>query len=311
MQPKTKLGVSWLRVGYLIIAALAMYAIVSQLSELKGCITQLKSSIRKDDLVVLIGVIAAYSLSALTYYYIALKPLKYFRTLAVETGINTLNRLLPAGLGAIGANYVYLSKSKHTKAQAGAVVAANAIIGVVANLILLTILLLYFPVAKLRFSAVNHDLIYIVLCVALAAILIVMFFPKLRRSLTHNTRIILKNLANYRFLKRRLSYGLLCQIGLTLANVIALDFSLRAVHGYLPMGSLMLAYSFAIWLGAVIPAPGGVGSVEAGLVTGLLAFRINLAQAVAAVLIFRLISFWLPLVVGVIPLIWSYRHNYL
>ncbi len=72
-----------------------------------------------------------------------------------------------------------------------------------------------------------------------------------------------------------------------------------------------LAYSFGIWLGAVIPAPGGVGSVEAGLVAGLLVFKVDLAQAVAAVLIFRLISFWLPLVFGVIPLLWSYKKGYL
>jgi undecaprenyl-diphosphatase len=73
----------------------------------------------------------------------------------------------------------------------------------------------------------------------------------------------------------------------------------------------MLAYSFAIWLGAVIPAPGGAGTVDAGLVAGLLVFQVDLPHAVAAVLIFRLVSFWLPLILGFGPLFWAYRRGYL
>ncbi|MEI9913857.1 MAG: lysylphosphatidylglycerol synthase transmembrane domain-containing protein [Candidatus Saccharibacteria bacterium] len=311
MQPKAKLGFSWLRIGYISLAAIAMYALVSQLSDLNGALSQLKNSKLNDDILVLIAVIATFSFAALTYYFIALKPLRYFRTLFVEMGINTLNRLLPAGIGGIGANYVYLTKSKHSKAQAGAVVAANTIIGVIANLILLSILLAYFPIKQFRYSSSSPHLVIIGCLIVLAAALIVSLVKPWRQALIRNLKLILKNISGYRFLKLRLFYGLLCQIGLCLANVLALYFSLRAVGGSLPIGSLMLAYSFGIWLGAVIPAPGGVGSVEAGLVTGLLAFKIDLTQAVAAVLIFRLISFWLPLIFGTLPLLWSYRKGYL
>jgi len=311
MLPKAKLGFSWLRIGYIGLAAVAMYALVSQLSDLKGSISQLKSSKVDDDILVLIAVIATFALAALTYYFISLKPLRYFRTLAVETGINTLNRLLPAGIGGIGANYVYLTKSKHSKSQAGAVVAANTIIGVVANLLLLSVLLVYFPIKQFRYSSASPHLIIIGCLIVLVVALVVSVVKPWRRKLARNLQLTLKNISGYRFLKLKLLYGLFCQVGLTLANVLALYFSLRAVHGSLPIGSLMLAFSFAIWLGAVIPAPGGVGSVEAGLVTGLLAFRVDLTQAVAAVLVFRLISFWLPLILGTIPLLWSYRRGYL
>ncbi|HEY1645487.1 MAG TPA: lysylphosphatidylglycerol synthase domain-containing protein, partial [Candidatus Saccharimonadales bacterium] len=194
---------------------------------------------------------------------------------------------------------------------AAAVVATNTITGIVANLVLLAVLLIYFPSARFRYSSVSPKLLLIVVLViaAVGAVLVVM--PVWRKTLVHQAKLILKNLKQYRTLKLRLSYGLICQVALTLANVLALSFSLKAVHGSLPIGSLMLAYSFAIWIGAIIPAPGGVGSVEAGLVTGLLAFRVDLTQAVAAVLIFRLLSFWLPMIIGTIPLIWSYRRGYL
>jgi uncharacterized membrane protein YbhN (UPF0104 family) len=288
-----------------------MYLLVSQISSLRGSFSELKTSVRSYDLLVFLAVIVTFAFAALTYYFIAFKPLKYFRTIAVEAGINTLNRLLPAGLGGIGANYIYLTRCKHTKSQAGAVVAANTLIGIIANLLLLAVLLFYFPARNFKYSSFSPRLV-VIGCAVIAVVTLALFFvPVLRKKIGHRLRLILKNIGHYKSLKLKLTYGLLCQIGLTLAFVLAFSFSLRAVHGYLPIGSMMLAYSFGIWLGAVIPAPGGVGSVEAGLVTGLLAFKVDLTQAVAAVIIFRLISFWLALILGVIPLIWSYKRGYL
>lgn len=305
------MNVSWLRVGYIALAAIAIYVLVSQLGSFKGSITQLKNSNPHYILLVVVGTILTFVFAALTYYFIALKPLKYLRTLLVEFGINTLNRLLPAGIGGIGANYVYLTKSKHAPAQAEAVVAVNTVIGIVANLLLLGFLLIYFPAKNFKFTSLSSHLALVgcLIFVVVAGALI--FVPSLRKKISHNLKLVLKNIYKYRYLKMRLLAGLLCQIGLTLGFVLALYFSLRAVHGYLPIGSLMLAYSFAIWVGAVIPAPGGAGTVDAGLVAGLLVFQVALPEAVAAVLIFRLISFWLPLVLGFGPLYASYRRGYL
>ena len=44
--------------------------------------------------------------------------------------------------------------------------------------------------------------------------------------------------------------------------------------------------------------PGGLGAVEAVLAGGLTAVGIPAAQAIPAVLIFRLATFWLPIPVG-------------
>ncbi|HEY1646059.1 MAG TPA: hypothetical protein VGF75_06910, partial [Candidatus Saccharimonadales bacterium] len=88
MQPKTNFKLSWLRIGYLLLAAVAMYALVSQVSSLKGSWSQLKLSNRNDDLLVIVWIAVSYLMAALTYYFIALKPLKYLRTVVVESAIN-------------------------------------------------------------------------------------------------------------------------------------------------------------------------------------------------------------------------------
>ncbi len=311
MQPKIKLNVSWLRIGCLALAAFAIYIVVSQLGSFKGSLDQLKSADQRDVLVVAGFTAVTFLLAALTYYFIAFKKLKYPRTVFVQLGINTLNRLLPAGIGGIGGNYVYLTRSKHTTAQAEAVVAVNTVIGIVANLSLLAVLLFYFPAKDLRLTSLSSHLLAVGVAIVVVAAVVFLVLPGARQKVIHNIKITLRNVGRYKGLKLRLLFGLLCQLGLTLAFVSALYFSLKAVGGYLPIGSLMLAFSFAIWLGTVIPAPGGAGTVDAGLVTGLLVFHVALPEAVAAVLIFRLVSFWLPLILGFGPLYISYQKGYL
>jgi uncharacterized protein (TIRG00374 family) len=57
---------------------------------------------------------------------------------------------------------------------------------------------------------------------------------------------------------------------------------------------------FVGMLGNLLPMPGGVGGVEGGMIAALAAFDVDAGQAVVAVLVFRAITFWLPLVPGVI-----------
>ena len=48
----------------------------------------------------------------------------------------------------------------------------------------------------------------------------------------------------------------------------------------------------------MLPLPGGVGGIDGGLVGALVVYGAPAADAAAAVLAYRLILFWLPLLVG-------------
>jgi uncharacterized protein (TIRG00374 family) len=52
----------------------------------------------------------------------------------------------------------------------------------------------------------------------------------------------------------------------------------------------------------IAPTPGGIGATEAFLVVGLTALKFSLPQAVAITLIYRLLTFWLPIIPGGIAL---------
>ncbi|GMU77495.1 MAG: hypothetical protein AMXMBFR46_02950 [Acidimicrobiia bacterium] len=73
--------------------------------------------------------------------------------------------------------------------------------------------------------------------------------------------------------------------------------------------SVLLAFVVASLLSMIPITPGGLGFVEAGLTATLAAAGIAPQEAVAATLLFRLVSFWLPLPVGVIAG-WWFRRRY-
>ncbi len=81
-------------------------------------------------------------------------------------------------------------------------------------------------------------------------------------------------------------------------DYLALLCALRAV-GANPAPSLVLLAYAAAGLLALIPlTPGGVGFVEAGLVGMLTLAGVSGSAALAATLVYRLVSYWLPLPAG-------------
>jgi len=60
---------------------------------------------------------------------------------------------------------------------------------------------------------------------------------------------------------------------------------------------LVMGY-FVGMLGNLLPLPGGVGGVEGGMIGAFVAFGQPAGMTLVAVLAYRLVSFWLPTVVG-------------
>jgi putative heme transporter len=82
------------------------------------------------------------------------------------------------------------------------------------------------------------------------------------------------------------------------ADCLCLAFSIRAIGVDVPWQGLFLAYSAGMAAASVGLTPGGLGVVEAVLSASLVALGIKGHSALAAVLVYRLISFWLVLTVG-------------
>jgi hypothetical protein len=71
-----------------------------------------------------------------------------------------------------------------------------------------------------------------------------------------------------------------------------------ATGSAVPWHGLFLAYGVGMTAGSVGLTPGGLGVIDAALSAGLVASGISGQHALAAVLVYRLISFWLVMAVG-------------
>jgi uncharacterized membrane protein YbhN (UPF0104 family) len=86
-------------------------------------------------------------------------------------------------------------------------------------------------------------------------------------------------------------------VGYWLFDNLALLAAYAAV-GDTPALSIVLMGYLIGQLGGLLPLPGGVGGIDGGLIGVLVLYGAPVAATVAAVLAYRLILFWVPLVMG-------------
>jgi uncharacterized protein (TIRG00374 family) len=82
------------------------------------------------------------------------------------------------------------------------------------------------------------------------------------------------------------------------ADCVCLGAAIAATHTAVPWRGLILAYCLAVAAGSFGITPGGVGVVELTLTATLVAAHVPADRALPAVVIYRLVSFWLVMAVG-------------
>jgi uncharacterized protein (TIRG00374 family) len=98
---------------------------------------------------------------------------------------------------------------------------------------------------------------------------------------------------------RRGGLAILGAVGFWGANVGILWASFHAFSVSVPLGVVVQGFFLGMFAN-LIPLPGGVGGVDAGMIGAFALFGLPAAAVFAAVLTYRVIAFWLPIPPGVI-----------
>ena len=85
---------------------------------------------------------------------------------------------------------------------------------------------------------------------------------------------------------------------ITMGYILALEVAVSAFGTGPAFTSIALVYLVGSVVSSVAPTPGGIGAVEATLIAGLTSAGMTSTTAVAAVILFRLATFWIPLLPG-------------
>ena len=129
----------------------------------------------------------------------------------------------------------------------------------------------------------------------------------LRRFWIHTRRALVGGVREAVTLVRELHPGIFIgSIGYWAFDNAVLWATFHAVGASPPISVILMGYLIG-QLGGALPIPGGVGGIDLGLVGTLIVFGAPAEQTVAAVLAYRLILFWLPLIIGAFSF-WSLRR---
>lgn len=301
----------WVTLAAVPSAILLILLTTDAAAQVRACLAAL-GSVHWGFLVVLAG------LSVLHYVFAALS-LKGVAQCRLPLGEATLtqftaavaNRITPGGLGAVAVNTRYLVCRGTPGPRAVTAVAMMQIAGALADLLLLLALVGATEGGGRMLGSLGADvselargLPFVPLLVAFGALTVVVVVWG-RRAL--RSAAVGHAVSGVTELLRRpgaLCLTLTTSAATTFVLGVALALSVLAVPGT-AVGpgdtmTLITAYMIGSAAGAALPSPGGIGGTEAALVATLSTAGIAAAPAIQSVLLFRAITYWAPIPVGLL-----------
>jgi uncharacterized protein (TIRG00374 family) len=252
--------------------------------------------------------ILALALSALTYVGAALsltgfvtEKLSFGLTVLAQLASSFVTLVTPAAVGGAALNIRYLQRRKMSAAAAAASVGLSQVVAFVMHISLLVI---FIALTGTNESNPIHVpvIAYFVLAGLVAVVAAVAALPAGRRlvraRVAPTINQVLPQLLQMAQHPRKLAQGIGGTLLLSAAYIGCLSICVRALGGSVPIASIAVVYLTGSAIGSLVPTPGGLGAVEAALSAGLTAAGLPGAAAVSSVLLYRLLTFWLPVPIG-------------
>jgi uncharacterized membrane protein YbhN (UPF0104 family) len=230
------------------------------------------------------------------------KRLSLIRGFCVQLATAFVGVAMPPTVGHVAVNARYLHRQHVDEDSIAAAVTMSQLVNIVSTVLLLIAIGLLTGSGLSRFKIAPGADLLIGFAVIAGAAIIMLAVPQTRAKLAGTVWPHLRSIgprlldAVSHPLRLTLSAG--ANLLLTTAYILAFIAALRAVGAHpaiLPAAAVYLAGNA---VGSAAPTPGGLGGVEAVLAAGLTAMGIPADQAIPAVLVFRLATFWLPIPAG-------------
>jgi uncharacterized membrane protein YbhN (UPF0104 family)/membrane-associated phospholipid phosphatase/tRNA A-37 threonylcarbamoyl transferase component Bud32 len=238
------------------------------------------------------------------------KSLAYVPTALTQLAATFLNLITPNGIGGTALQLEYLHKQGVPPVSGASAMALSTGVG---GLIQMSLFLI---AASITATAVDtgdqssdNTSLWVIALVA-AAIGLILMIPKIRNKVVPAVKKAASDIwAVIRNPKKAMQL-----LGGDLAGNLLypalLGFCLLAFHQHLDYAELVCVQIGAGMLGGVAPVPGGIGVTEAALTAGLTTFGIPATPALAAVLVFRGVTFAIPPIFGYFTLRYLRKQGY-
>ncbi|MEU6196517.1 lysylphosphatidylglycerol synthase domain-containing protein [Streptomyces sp. NPDC047061] len=256
-------------------------------------------------------VIAAVLFSALSYVAAAMSLLgfvpervPFVRTVAAQVAGSFVKIVAPAAVGGVALNTRFLQRAGVRPGGAVASVGASQLFSLGCHILMLLSFGYLTGTEKTPSLSPSRTVIAGLLTVAVL-VLVVTSVPFLRKFVSTRVRSlfagVVPRMLDVLQRPQKLVTGIGGMLLLTACFVMCLDASIRAFGDQstsLSIASVAVVFLAGNALGSAAPTPGGVGAVEATLTVGLIAVGLPKEVAAPAVLLYRLLTLWLPVLPG-------------
>ncbi len=235
---------------------------------------------------------------------VAFSPVKLplWRTILVQTAATFIALAAPAGVGPAALNMRMLTRRGVTTSLAVATVALVQVSQFVVTIALLVTLSIASGTNEAaKFAPTTTTLVAVAVVVVLVASAFLV--PRVRRWVAARTVPTLQQtwprLIEIVGQPGRLALGFAGNVVMTMGYVFALESALAAFGQNLSLVQVAVIYLGGNAAGAIIPMPGGLGSIDGALIALLGAVGgINLGVATSVAVLFRVLTFWLRVPLG-------------
>jgi undecaprenyl-diphosphatase len=221
-------------------------------------------------------------------------------TFLVQVASSFANRLAPSSIGGTAIHVRFLERAGLTRARAVASVTLDFTAGLIVHVIAFIAILPFFHGINRNIDPPDNAPLLIGLTMLLGLAGIIMRARIVPRRFKESLHTAQSSLAATLRMPGRAAALFGGSAGVTAANTIALWCALRSVGATTSIVDTTIVYLGATAIGSLSPTPGGLGALEAALVTGFGRVATPASTAAAAVVIYRLISFWLPVLPGLV-----------
>ncbi|MEV6551245.1 lysylphosphatidylglycerol synthase domain-containing protein [Streptomyces sp. NPDC051597] len=256
-------------------------------------------------------VAAAVLFSALSYPAAAASLLGFVpekvpfgRAVIAQVAGSFVKLVAPAAVGGVALNTRFLQRAGVRPGLAVASVGASQLFGLASHISLLLVFGYVTGTEKTPDLSPSRTVIAGLLTAAVL-ILVVTAIPFLRKFVVTRVRSLFAGVVPRMLDVLQRPQKLLTGLGgillITGTFVMCLDASIRAFGSgtnSLSYASVAVVFLTANALGSAAPTPGGVGAVELALSTALTIAGLPAETAASAVLLYRLLTFWLPVLPG-------------
>jgi uncharacterized protein (TIRG00374 family) len=262
---------------------------------------------------------AVGGLVAATMSYVGFVPerLDPWRAFLLQVAGGFANVVTPSGLGGLAISARFLQRIGISSGQAVSSIGVSQAVGLVLHLLLTGVFGYLTSVhyqASTQVSPLLVDTVFGILAAAALFAVVALGVPRLRRRLVARTAPLLSGvLPRLRDLLHqpgKLAVGVSGQLLVSLAAAACLYCCALALDHRAGFAAVALAVLVGGALGSAVPTPGGIGGVEVVL-AGALAQTAGLSydNALVAVLLYRLLTLWLPVLPGWLAFVWLQRHE--